>query len=93
MEVTNRFKELDLVGRLPEELGPEIPNTVHEAVTKTIPKEKKCSKAKWVSEEALQIAEKRSERQGRYPKIYPTECTVAENSKERLIKKRKRNPS
>jgi len=46
-----------------------------------------------LSEEALQIAEKRSERQGRYPKIYPTECTVAENSKERLIKKRKRNPS
>ena len=59
--MTNRFKELDLVGRLPEELGPEIPNTVHEAVTKTIPKEKKCRKAKWVSEEALQIGEGRWE--------------------------------
>ena len=65
MEVTNRFKELDLVGRLPEELGPEIPNTVHEAVTKTIPKEKKCRKAKWVSEEALQIAEERREVKGK----------------------------
>ena len=59
VEVTNRFKELDLVGRLPEELGPEIPNTVQEAMTKTIPKEKKCRKAKWVSEEALQIGEGR----------------------------------
>ena len=57
--MTNRFKELDLVGRLPEELGTEIPNTVLEAVTKTIPKEKKCRKAKWVSEEALQIGEGR----------------------------------
>ena len=59
VEVTNRFKELDLVGRLPEELGTEIPNTVHEAVTKTIPKEKKCRKAKWVIEKALQIGEGR----------------------------------
>ena len=57
--MTNRFKELDLVGRLPEELGTEIPNTVHEAVTKTIPKEKKCRKAKWVIEKALQIGEGR----------------------------------
>ena len=57
--MTNRFKELDLIGRLPEELGTDIPNTVHEAVTKTIPKEKKCRKAKWVSEEALQIGEGR----------------------------------
>ena len=59
VEVTNRFKGLDPVGRLPEELGPEIPNTVQEAMTKTIPKEKKCRKAKWVSEEALQIGEGR----------------------------------
>ena len=59
--MTNRFKGLDPVGRLPEELRPEIPNTVQEAMTKTIPKEKKCRKAKWVSEEALQIGEGRWE--------------------------------
>ena len=51
-------------------------------MTKTIPKKKKHKKAKWLSEEALQIAEK-SERQGRKGKIYPTECRVTENSKER----------
>ena len=94
VEVTNRFKELDLVDTVPEVLWMEVHNIVQEAVTKTIPKKKKCKKAKWLSEEALRIAEKRSERQGRYPKIYPTECRVAENSKERLKKKkRKRNPS
>ena len=59
VELTNRLKELDPLSRLPEELGTEIPNTVHEVVTKTIPKEKKCKKAKWGSEEALQIAERR----------------------------------
>ena len=55
----NRFKGLDLIDRVPEELWTEIPNTVHEAVTKIILKEKKCKKAKWVSEEALQIGEGR----------------------------------
>ena len=89
MEVTNRFERLDLVERVPKELWMEVHNTVQEAVTKTIPKKKKYKKAKWLSEEALQIAEKRSERQGRNPKIYPTECRVAENSKERLKKKEK----
>ena len=54
VEVTNRFKGLDLVGRLPEELWTEVPNIVQEAMTKTIPKEKKCKKAKWLSERALQ---------------------------------------
>ena len=48
-----------MAGRLPEELGTEIPNIEQEAMTKTIPKEKKCKKAKWLSEEALQIAERR----------------------------------
>ena len=52
-------------------------------MTKTIPKKKKCKKAKWLSEGALQIAEKRSERQRRKGQIYPTECRVPENSKER----------
>ena len=83
VEVTNRFKGSDLTGRVPEELRTGVDNTVQEAVTKTIPKKKKCKKAKWLSEGALQIAEKRSERQRRKGKIYPTECRVPENSKER----------
>ena len=62
VEVTNRFKGLDLVNRVSEELWTEIRNTVHkEALTKTIPKEKKCSKAEWLSDKVLQIAEKRRE--------------------------------
>ena len=52
VEVTNRFKGLDLVDRVPEELWMEVQN-VHEAMTKTIPKKNKCKKAKWLSEEAL----------------------------------------
>ena len=59
VEVTNRFKGLDLIDRVPEELWTEICNIVQEVVIKTIPK--KCKKAKWLSEEALQIAEKRRE--------------------------------
>ena len=58
MELTNRFKGLDLIDRVPEELWMEVHDTVQEAVIKTIPKKKKCKKAKWLSEEDLQIAEK-----------------------------------
>ena len=54
----NKFKGLDLVDRGPEELWMEVCNTVVEAMTKIIPKTKKCKKAKWLSEEALQIARK-----------------------------------
>ena len=57
--MTNRFKGLDLIDRVPEELWTEVHNIVQEAVIKTIPKKKKCKKAKWLFEEALQIAEKR----------------------------------
>ena len=57
-EVTNRFKGLDLMDRVPEELWMEVQNIVQEAVIKTIPKKNKCNKAKLVCEEALQIAEK-----------------------------------
>ena len=57
MEVTNRFKGLDLI-RVPEELWMEVCDIVQEAVIKTIPKKKKCKEAKWLSEEALEIAEK-----------------------------------
>ena len=61
VEVTNRFKGLDLIDRVPEELWMEVCDIVQEAVIKTIPKKKKCKKAKWLSEEALQIAVKRRE--------------------------------
>ena len=61
MEVINRFKGLGPVDRMPEELWTEVRNTVQEAVTKTIPKKKKCKKGKLLSEEALQIAEERRE--------------------------------
>ena len=55
MEVTNRFKGLDLIDRVPEELWTEVCDIVQEAVIKTIPKKMKCKKAKWLSEMALQI--------------------------------------
>ena len=54
VEETNRFKGLDLVDRVPEKLQMEVGNIVHETVTKIIPKKKKCNKAKWLSEQALQ---------------------------------------
>ena len=66
-----------------EELWVEVCIIVQEVMTKTIPKKNKCKKAKWLSEEALQIAEKRSERQRRKGMIYPTQCRVPKNSKER----------
>ena len=65
MEVMNRFKGLDLVDRVLKGLWMEVCNTVQEVVTKTIPKKKKCKKAKWLSEEALQIAEERREAKGK----------------------------
>ena len=64
VEVTNRFKGLDLTDRVPEEIWMGVRDIVQEAAIKTIPKKKKCKKAKWLSEEVLQIAEKRSQRQG-----------------------------
>ena len=63
--MTNRFKGLDLVNKVPEELGTEVHNIVQEAVKKTIPKKKKSKKAKWLSEEVLQIAEERREVKGK----------------------------
>ena len=61
VEVRNRFKGLDLIDRVPDELRNEVHDTVQETVIKTIPMEKKCKKAKWLSGEALQIAVKRRE--------------------------------
>ena len=86
VEVTNRFKGLDLIDRVPEELWTEVRDTVQETMIKTIPKKNKYKKAKWLSEEALQIEKrekKRSERQRRKEKIYPSECKVPKNGKER----------
>ena len=65
MEVRNRFKGLDLIDRVPDELWTEVHDIVQETGIKTIPKKKKCKKAKWLSEEALQIAEKRREVKGK----------------------------
>ena len=65
MEMTNRFKGLDLIGRVPEELWMEVHDILQEAVMKTIPKKKKCKKEKWLSKEALKIAAKRREVTGK----------------------------
>ena len=83
MEVTDRFKGLDLIDRLPEELWTGVLNIVQKVLIKTIPKKKKCKKAKWLSEEALQIAEKRREMQRRKGEIYPFECRVPKNNREK----------
>ena len=65
MEVTNTFKRLHLIDKVPEELRTEVPDIVQEAGIKTIPKKKKCKRQKWLSEEALQIAEERREAKGK----------------------------
>ena len=85
VEVRNRFKGLDLIYRVPDELWMEVRDIVQEAVKKTIPKKKKCKKAKWLSEEAFtnSCEKKRSEKQRRKGKIYSFECGVPKTSKER----------
>ena len=65
MEVTNKFKGLDLIDGVPEELWMEVHDIVQEVMIKIIPKKNKCKKAKWLSDEALQIAEKRREAKGK----------------------------
>ena len=91
VEVRHRFKGLDLIDRVPEEIWMEVHDIVEEAVIKIIPKKKKYKKAKWLSEETTvkrscegdSCEEKRSERQRRKGKIFPFECKVAKNSEER----------
>ena len=69
---------------MPEELWMEVCDIIQESGIKIIPKEKKCKKSKWLSEQALQIAEKRREaKQRRKGKIHPFECRISKNSKER----------
>ena len=85
VEVTNRFKRLDLIDRVPEELWTEVCDIVQEAMTKTIPKEKNMQKGKMFVWGGLtnSCEKKRSERQRRKGKIYPFECRVPKNNKER----------
>ena len=84
VEGTNRFKGLDLVDGVPEELWTEVCNIIQDTVTKTISKKKKCKKAKWLFEETLKIAEKRrEEKQKVKDKINPAKYRVPENSKDR----------
>ena len=89
MEVTNRFKRLDLIDRVPEELWTEVCDIVQETGFKTIPKKKKCKKVKWMSEEALQIAMKRRDVKGKEEK---ERCTHL-NVELQRIQGEKRKPS
>ena len=82
--MTNRFRGLDLIDRVPDELWTEVRDIVQETGIKSIPKKKKCKKGKWLSGEALQIAVKRSEAKSKGEKErYPFECSIPKNSKER----------
>ena len=84
MEVTNRFKGLDLIDREPDELWTEVRDIVQEAVIKTIPKKKKHKKAKWLSEETLQMLRKEEKQKAKEKrKDILTECRVPKKSKER----------
>ena len=86
VEVRDIFKGLDLIERVPDELWNEVRDIAQETGIKTIPMEKKCKKAKWLSGEALQIAVKRrGEKQSRKGKIHPSECRVPKDTKERLF--------
>ena len=89
MEVTNRFKGLDLIDKVSEELCMEVHDIVQEEMIKTIPKEKKCKKAKWLSEEALQIIEKRREVKGKGEK----EKYIHLNAEFQRIARKIRKPS
>ena len=90
VEVTNRFKGLDLIDRVPEKLWTEVHDIVQEARVKTIPKTRKCKKAKWLSEEALQIVEKRREVKGkgekeRYTHLSPEFQRIARRDKKAFL--------
>ena len=89
MEVINRFKGLDLIDRVPDELWMEVHDIIHETRIKTIPKKKKCKKAKWLSEEALQITERKRKAKGKGEKERHTYL----NAKFQRIARRIRKPS
>ena len=88
VEVRNRFKGLDLMDRVPDELLTEVHDIIQETGIKTIPMEKKCKKAKWLSEVVCRgltnsCEKKRSKKQRREVKISPFECRIPKNSQER----------
>ena len=90
VKVTNRFKRLDPIDRVPEELWMEVHDIVREAVIKTIPKKKKCKRAKWLSEEGLHIAEERREVKGkgeeeRYAHLNAAFQRIARRDKEAFL--------
>ena len=90
VKVRNRFKGLDMIDRVPEELRMEVGNIVQEAVIKIIPKKKKCKKAKWLSEEVLQKAEKRREvkrkgEKGRYTHLNAEFQRIARGDKKAFL--------
>ena len=85
--MTDRFKGLDVIDRVPEELWTEVHDTVQEAGIKTIPKEKKCQKGKWLSEEALQIAVNRSKVKGKGEKERHTHLNAEFQRRARRDKK------
>ena len=87
MELANRFKGLDMTDRIPAELCTEVHDIVQEVVIKTIPKKKKCKEAKLLSEEALQIAEKRREMKGKGEKERYTHLNAQFQRKARKDKK------
>ena len=80
VEVRNIFKGLDLTDRVPDELWMEVHDIVRIQGSRPSPRKRNAKKAKWLSEEALQIAVKRREKQRRKGKIYPFECRVPKNS-------------
>ena len=91
VEVRNRFKGLDLIDRVPDELWTEVGDTVQETGIKTIPMEKKCKKAKWLSEEAIQIAVKRREvkskgEKERYKHLNAEFQTIARRDKKAFLR-------
>ena len=87
MEVRNRFKGLDLIDRVPDEIWTEVRDIVQEAEIKTIPKKKKCKKPKWLSEEALQIAVKRREVQSKGEK---ERCTHLNSEFQNIARREKK---
>ena len=90
MEVTNRFKGLDLIDKVLEELWMEVPDIVQEAVIKSIPKEKKCKNAKWLSEEALQIAKKRKDAKGKGENERYTHLNAKSSKFQRIARRNKK---
>ena len=85
MEVTNRFKGLDLIHRVPDELWTEVRDIVQETGIKTLPKKKKCKRAKWLSEEALKIAVKRKGEKERYTHLNAEFQRIARRDKKAFL--------